>query len=138
MKVPNADKHRILEENQKLRTRLEEAEETLRAIRHGEIDALVVKGQHGHQVYTLKGAEHTYRVLIESMNEGAVTFDEYGTILYSNNSFATLVDLPLEKVIGSSILSYFNKNEKEKFTKLLKKTKKECLISNDRDDGVKQ
>ena len=125
MKVPNADKHRILEENQKLRTRLEEAEETLRAIRHGEIDALVVKGQHGHQVYTLKGAEHTYRVLIESMNEGAVTFDEYGTILYSNNSFATLVDLPLEKVIGSSILSYFNKNEKEKFTKLLKKTKKE-------------
>lgn len=115
-------------ENEELKLRLEEAEETLRAIRHGEIDALVVQGKDGHQVYTLKGAEHTYRVLIESMNEGAVTLDKDGTILYCNNSFAMLVDLPLEKVIGSSIRSFINQNSQKSFNSLLRKTKKEKNI----------
>ena len=52
----------------KLRTRLAEAEETLRAIRTGEVDTVVVAGKEGPQVFTLKGAEHAYRMLIESMN----------------------------------------------------------------------
>ena len=56
-----------------LRMRLEEAEETLRAIREGEVDALVVSSPQGDQVYTLKGAEQPYRVFVETMNEGAVT-----------------------------------------------------------------
>lgn len=121
----NTDNNSLLIENENLRTRLEEAEETLRAIRHGEIDALVVKGKNGHQVYTLKGAEHTYRVLIESMNEGAVTLDRDGTILYCNNSFANLMEYPLEKVIGSSIQSFINKDEQKFFNSLLKKAQKE-------------
>jgi PAS domain S-box-containing protein len=117
--------HHLLAENEELRLRLEDAEETLRAIRHGEIDALVVKGQNGHQVYTLKGAEHTYRVLIESMSEGAVTLDKYGTILYCNNSFAMLVDLPLEKVIGSSIESFIHDKKKKSLKTFLRKPQKE-------------
>lgn len=70
-----------------LRLRLEEAEETLRAIREGEIDGLIVSGSQGEQVYTLTGAEHPYRVLIEEMNEGALTVAADGTILYCNRSF---------------------------------------------------
>jgi len=50
-----------------LRSRLAEAEGTLRAIRAGEVDAVVVAGKRGHQVFTLEGAEHAYRILIESM-----------------------------------------------------------------------
>jgi len=53
-----------------LRARLAEAEKTLRAIRSGGVDAVVVAGRHGPHVFTLQGAEHAYRVLIESMNEG--------------------------------------------------------------------
>jgi hypothetical protein len=56
-----------------LRQRLQEAEETLGAIRSGEVDALVVSGPSGEKVFTLEGAEHPYRVLVESMNEGAVS-----------------------------------------------------------------
>ena len=38
-----------------LRTRLAEAEEVLRAIRNGEVDAVVVAGERGEQVYTRAG-----------------------------------------------------------------------------------
>ncbi len=60
-------------ELEELRARLEEAEETLAAIRSGEVDALVVLGPYGEQIYTLQGADHSYRVLLEDMNEGAAT-----------------------------------------------------------------
>jgi PAS domain S-box-containing protein len=120
MKNKDENYKNLLIENNALRSRLEEAEETLHAIRNGEIDALVVNGQNGHQVYTLQGAEHTYRVLIESMNEGAVTLDLHGNILYCNNSFAEMVDLPLEKVIGSEMNEYITSDQKKLFNDLVK------------------
>jgi PAS domain S-box-containing protein len=102
-----------------LRARLDEAEQTLMAIRHGEIDALVVKGHGGSHVYTLKGADHAYRVLIESMNEGAVTLSHDGTVLYCNRSFATMVEVPLENIIGSSLFKYLVTPEQKLFSKLI-------------------
>ncbi|MCX6925676.1 MAG: PAS domain S-box protein [Verrucomicrobia bacterium] len=89
----------LLQENAELRARLVEAEETLRAIRAGEVDALVM----GEEVYTLKGAETPYRLLIESMNEGAATLAPDGTILYCNSRFAEMVATPAEQAIGSSL-----------------------------------
>ena len=67
---------------------LQEAEETLDAIRSGEVDALVVAGPEGERVFTLRGAEHPYRVMVESMNEGAISLALDGTILYCNGAFA--------------------------------------------------
>ncbi len=87
----------------KLRTRLEELEETLRAIRTGEIDALIVSGSDGDQVFTLQGAEHPYRVLVESMNEGAATLNASGDLLYANRCFAEMLGMPLDQLIGSSL-----------------------------------
>ncbi|QEM10289.1 ATP-binding protein [Mucilaginibacter rubeus] len=87
-------------ENDELRFLLEEANDTIEAIRSGQVDALVVKGDEGHQLYTLKTADQTYRVFIEKMNEGAVTLNREGIILYSNSRFASMVNEPLEKVIG--------------------------------------
>ena len=84
----------------KLRARLADAEETLRAIRSGEVDAVVVAGKQGPQVFTLEGAEHAYRVLIESMNEGALTLTADKMVLYANQCFARMVKCPLEQVIG--------------------------------------
>jgi len=89
-----------------LRARLAEAEETLRAIRAGDVDAVVVAGKHGPQVFTLEGAERAYRVLIESMNEGALTLAADRTILYANQCFARMVKYPLEQVIGSSFRGF--------------------------------
>ena len=85
-----------------LHVRLADAEETLRAIRSGEVDTVVVAGKQGNQVFTLEGAGHAYRVLIESMNEGALTLTADGVILYANQCFARMVKRPLEQVLGSS------------------------------------
>jgi len=89
-----------------LRRRLDEAEETLRAIRCGEVDALVVDGTDGERVYTLAGAERPYRALIESMQQGAVTLSDDGTVLYCNRCFAAMVHQLQEKIVGAAFNSY--------------------------------
>lgn len=89
-----------------LQARLEEAEETLQAIRSGAVDALVVSSLDGEQVYTLKGADHSYRLLLQEMNEGAATLTFDGTILYGNRRFAEIAGAPLEKIIGAPIADF--------------------------------
>jgi PAS domain S-box-containing protein len=89
-----------------LKRRLAEAEETLRAIRGGEVDALVVEGPEGPRVYTLKSAEEPYRELVERMNEGAATLTPEGDILYCNRRLADLAGAPMERVIGQSVLRF--------------------------------
>jgi PAS domain S-box-containing protein len=91
-----------------LHARLAGAEETLRAIRAGEVDAVVVAGKQGPQVYSLEGAEHAYRVLIECMNEGALTLTADKMILYANQRFATMVKCPLEQVVGGSFRRFLS------------------------------
>jgi len=86
-----------------LQDRLREAEETLEAIRNGDVDAVVVGGPSGQQVYTLENADRPYRVLIEQMQEGAVTLSDEGIMLYCNHRFATLVGVERETLIGESI-----------------------------------
>ena len=89
-----------------LRLRLEEAEDTLNAIRRGEIDALVVSGPEGEQIFTLRGADYAYRTLVETINEGAATLTKDGKIVFANRKMAELLNTPLEKVIGASIQGF--------------------------------
>jgi signal transduction histidine kinase len=96
----------LLAENESLRNHLEEATDTIQAIRTGQVDALVVNGGDGHQLYTLKSADQTYRVFIEKMNEGAVTLNRDGIILYCNTRFSKIVKLPLSSVIGLQFRSF--------------------------------
>jgi PAS domain S-box-containing protein len=107
-----------------LRARLAEAEETLRAIRTGDVDTLVVPGKQGAQVFTLQGAEHAYRVLIESMNEGALTLTADKTILYANECFARMVKSPLEQVIGNSLRRFLSDADRAMLRPLLKRADK--------------
>jgi PAS domain S-box-containing protein len=107
-------------ETETLRSRLAEAEEMLRAIRQGEIDAVVVEGPRGNQVYTLHSAEEPYRNLVEQMQEGAVVLTGRGDILYANARFAALVGEPLESVVGSRIGRFVNASDREDFDTLLR------------------
>jgi len=111
----------LLEENQNLRARLEEAEETLLAIRTGEVDALVGLGPEGNQVYTLKDAGQPYRVLVETMNEGTATVTPEGMVLYCNSRLATILKMPLERVMGTSMRLHIAEADLPIFDDLLKK-----------------
>ncbi len=109
----------LLREIQELQFQLEEANETINAIRTGQVDALIVKDGGGHQLYTLKSADQTYRVFIEQMAEGAVTLNEDGIILYSNSRFALMMHLPLEKVIGLTLEYFVHDVSKDDFHALI-------------------
>jgi PAS domain S-box-containing protein len=89
-----------------LRARLDEAESTLDAIRAGLVDALVVHGPDGDQVYTMRSADYPYRLLVEHMQEGAVTVSEDGTILFANPRFAAMVGRPRDAVVNTALGAY--------------------------------
>src|SRR5579863_5347380 len=96
---------RTLRQIEELRIRLAEAEDTLNAIRTGAVDALIVHTPHGEQLFTLKGADQTYRALVEAMSEGAITLRK-GIISYCNSHFAEMVKTPMEHVFGASIFDF--------------------------------
>ena len=87
--------------NEELRAQLEEAQDLIHAIRTGAVDALAVQSPNGPRIFTLQGADHSYRALIEQMNEGALLLGQWGTVLYCNACLAGLLGLPLAEVMGS-------------------------------------
>ncbi|WP_139559057.1 PAS domain S-box protein [Methylotetracoccus oryzae] len=96
----------LLAENEALRARLDEAEQTLQAIRNGDVDALVVAGPNGDQLYSLAGVESTYRLIVETMHEAALTVTTDGTIRYCNRRFGELLRTPLNQVMGSPVANF--------------------------------
>ncbi len=121
METEKASYEKLQQEISQLRAELEEANDTIEAIRSGQVDALIVQGENGHELYTLRSADQTYRVFIEKMTEGAVTINREGIILYSNSQFARMVGVPLSKVIGLSFEQFIVKGYREQFALLQQK-----------------
>jgi PAS domain S-box-containing protein len=80
----------LKQENEELRRRLEEAEETLHALYRGEVDAVMVAADR-EQVFTLETADTTCRLLVEQMPQAAATLTVDGEILSCNHLFADLL-----------------------------------------------
>ena len=113
----------LREEVRKLKAKLAEREDALNAIRKGEVDAIVLDTEAGRQVYTLKGADESYRLLFEQMNEGAVSATEDLTVTYSNQSFADLLKLPLERVIGTDLERHVVPDDRSRFRELVQQSR---------------
>ena len=110
-----------VKENKELRNRLKDAKHTLEAISKGEVDALVISDPRGERVYVLNGADYPYRVLIETMNEGAVTVTADGTNVYCNDSLLSLLKIRLKKFRGSQLRTFVATPDLQVFDKLIKK-----------------
>jgi len=93
-------------EIERLKEQLTELREILEAIQQGELDALINMSQNHEQIFILMRAEEPYRLLVEQMSQGAVTLNLSGTILYCNQYFATILNLPLESLISSSVYQF--------------------------------
>ena len=102
-------------EKEALRQQLLEARETIETLKSENIDAVVLARENDLRIFIEKAAEKPYRILIEKMNEGAVTLNEDGTILYCNSSFANMVRLPLQKILGTVFQQYMDDSLKENF-----------------------
>jgi PAS domain S-box-containing protein len=90
-------------EIEELRAQLDEANETLRAIREGEVDAVVVSGSRGEQVFSLVGAESIYRLIVETMKEAAFTVTFEGKILYCNTQLGEFLKRPINQILGHEL-----------------------------------
>jgi PAS domain S-box-containing protein len=109
----------LLREIGELRARLEETEDTLASLSRGGADALVVQGPLGHQVYTLQSTEQPYRVIVERMQEGAITLSAAGEIAYCNLSFADMLRMPFGAVIGRPLRPFVSEQDRTLFDSLL-------------------
>jgi len=87
--------------------RLAEAEDTLRAIAAGEVDAFVVSDDKlGGRVFTLSTADRPYRMFVENMRDGAATLSSSGLILYANRRLAELLACPRETIAGAPLTRF--------------------------------
>ena len=78
------DRDALRAQNAELRLKLQEAEETLLAIRRGEVDALVVE----NEIYTLESATDASNRLrkdvLEQMNDAVLAFDLDDRVIFMN------------------------------------------------------
>jgi diguanylate cyclase (GGDEF)-like protein/PAS domain S-box-containing protein len=87
--------------------RLADAEDTMRAIAAGEVDAFVVSdGADGQRVFTLATADRPYRMFVENMRDGAATLSSNAIILYANRSLARLLATSREAIVGLPLATF--------------------------------
>ncbi len=88
VEMANEQLEQLQAENADLRARLEEAEDTLRAIRSGEVDALIVDGDPGPQVFILQGADaesNRFRSdILSKVSEAVIAVDDEQRVIYFN------------------------------------------------------
>ena len=113
--APSGGKEDLLARNRELEARVQELQETLDAIRSGEVDAIVVAKGGASRIYTLEGPDQPYRALVESISEGALTLSPEGMILYANARFASMVGLPSDRIIGTSFLDHISPKDQPAF-----------------------
>ena len=104
-------KEELFLEIELLKMQLDDANSVIEAIKDGSVDALVVHNGGEPQIYSIESADYTYRILIEKLGEGALSMTNEGLILYCNDYFCKLIDLPAEKIIGTYLDSYFKNTE---------------------------
>ena len=86
-----------------LKRRLLEAEETIRAIREGEVDALVIGLHDQPEIFSIGGDSEAFRSFMEVMDTGAAAVDDRGCIIYANTTFASAFDKEAQALQGVPI-----------------------------------
>ncbi|MBK5226076.1 MAG: PAS domain S-box protein, partial [Thermoleophilia bacterium] len=130
MMEKESTREELLSEIEELRPRLAEAEEIIGKIQKGEVDALVVSGEDAPELYLIQGAERPYRILVESMNEGAISLTAEGVILYANKSFVDMTDAPSSsKLVGTYFRDLVADEDNDSFGRLWKNILEEAFIT---------
>ncbi|HMA53974.1 MAG TPA: ATP-binding protein, partial [Acidobacteriota bacterium] len=107
-----------------LRRRLAEAEDALRAIREGEVDAVIVSGSKGERIFSLRESESIYRLMVETMSEAGLAVTPEGIILFANDCFARMVRKPLEQVAGKPLAQCVSLDSRRRLSSLLARARR--------------
>ncbi len=114
----------LLEKIEELQARLAEAEDTLRAIHEGQVDAIVVSGPDGEKIFSLSGAEQVYRLIVETMKEAALTVTLDGRVLFCNAQFGEFVKIPMEHIVGHRLAEFVARDQCEAVARLIAHSRK--------------
>ena len=113
---------RLTSEIARLRALLDEPVQTVDAIRRGEVDAFVVcesEEEELDRIYVLKAADRLYRMMVESMGEGALTLSEEGAITYCNPHFLDLIGRTRNELLGRPLRELVSEETRDVFDTLL-------------------
>src|SRR6478609_1376367 len=98
----------LLSKIEELESRLAESEQLIEAIKAGEVDAFALSRNNRSEIFTLESGDYAYRLLVESISEGALNLSDEGLIVYTNSYFHNLLGLPYQGVIGTSIFNFID------------------------------
>ncbi|MBL9128591.1 MAG: PAS domain-containing protein [Verrucomicrobiales bacterium] len=101
------------------RARLSEAEATLDAIRRGGVDAILVEGSFGREVFTHRNAQEPFGQLIEQLSEGTLVLSRDGIVLYSNKTFGRMVRTPMPRILGTEFAEFLSLPDRSMLNGLL-------------------
>jgi signal transduction histidine kinase/CheY-like chemotaxis protein len=117
---PRTTLEQALAENERLRKLLEEYEELVSAIRAQRVDAFVVESRSGKRVYAIEGADRCFRTLIETIQQGALTLDRDGLILFANSRAAAMLGRQRSQIVGTKLVEHVDEADRETFEALLR------------------
>lgn len=94
-------------ENDILRSKIKELENTLQSIRSGEVDSVL--SSDGKKIYSISSVETSFRYMIEQLSTGLAVLSNKNSIIYCNHSFSEILETKLSQVIDSKFVNFFNK-----------------------------
>ncbi|MCY1071583.1 ATP-binding protein [Nannocystis sp. RBIL2] len=98
-------------ELEELRIRLAEAQETIRAIQGGEVDALIISHAEDAEpprVFTLDAADKPYRLLVDQMHHASAALTIDGVVLACNTQFARLLRRERQAILGQPLQQHID------------------------------
>jgi PAS domain S-box-containing protein len=108
LSAADGERASLVAEIEQLRGRLGEAEDTLRAIRAGEVEALVVD----HRLYVLQDVESLASRLrndvIAQMDDAVIAIDEQYRVTYLNGAAARQYGVPASDALGRPLASLYD------------------------------
>lgn len=130
MGASEQDLDRLTAELEQTRAHLQEALETIEAIRSGRIDAIV--GHGGGEIFRVsqslfsdKATFDQYRLLLDSIGDGAVIIVPEGTIVYCNRAFTVVVRKHMEDIVGADFREFLPCRDATRFEALLERARHE-------------
>jgi PAS domain S-box-containing protein len=110
----------LLSELERSRSRLQDAELALEAAKRGEQQPIIILGPSGEQVYSRAGADRAFRILFETMNEGAAILGEDGTVFFCNAALSDMLETSREDLAGTSILRFVPPGDRPTLKRLIR------------------
>jgi PAS domain S-box-containing protein len=111
MAIKTTSRAGLLTEIADLRERLVEAEEIFRAVRHGEVDALIIDGTEGQRVFTLQGVDgesNRFRgEILAQVGDAVVAVDLDQHITFLNAAAERLYGLNVAEALGRRLTELY-------------------------------